>query len=68
MLNELENKDAKVEIDNLMNLPDSYLHYVGKFHMEKIKFVLHEKIKKEESKWVYKGTIIELEFLNFFLQ
>ena len=68
MLNELSNKDAKVEIDNLMNLPDSYLHYVGIFFMKKIKFILHENSYKNDSSWRYKGKIIEIELVNFFLK
>ena len=67
MYNELENKDVNVQIDNLMNLPDDYLHYVGIFHMKRIKFILHEDINKENQNWTYKGKIIELEFMNFFL-
>ena len=67
-LDELENKDAKVEIDTLMNLPDSYLHYLGIFHMKKIKFVLYEDVSKKSSNWIYKGKIIEIEFINYFLQ
>ena len=68
MINELENKNAKVEIDPLMNLPDSYLHYIGIFYMKRIKFVLHEDVKKKDSKWIYKGKIIEIEFKNYFLK
>ena len=68
MINELENKDAKVEIDTLMNLPDSYLHYLGIFHMKKIKLVLYEEVRKKSSNWIYKGKIIEIEFINYFLQ
>ena len=67
-LNELENKNAKVEIDNLMNLPDTYLHYVGIFHMNKIKFIIHEKVLKIDKSWKYEGKIIEIEFINYFLQ
>ena len=67
-MNELENKNAKVEIDNLMNLPDTYLHFVGIFHMNKIKFILHEKVIKENKSWIYEGRIIELEFINYFLK
>ena len=67
-MNELENKNAKVEIDNLMNLPDTYLHYVGIFHMNKIKFILHEKVEKVNKSWIYNGRIIELEFINYFLK
>ena len=67
-LNELENKDAKVEIDNLMNLPDSYLRFVGTFKMNKIKFILHETLIKTNNTWGYKGKIIELEFIKYFLK
>ena len=65
-LDELENKDAKVEIDTLMNLSDSYFHYLGIFYMKKIKFVLHEVVIKKSSIWIYKGKIIVIEFINFF--
>ena len=68
MLNELDNKDAKVEIDALMNLPDNYLHYIGIFYMKRIKFILHEDVSKNDSKWIYKGKIIEIEFRNYFLK
>ena len=68
MFNELSNKDANVEIDNLMSLPDSYLHYVGIFYMRKIKFILHENSYKNDSSWTYKDKIIEIELLNFFLK
>ena len=67
-LNELENKNAEVAIDNLMNLPDTYLHYVGIFHMNKIKFIIHEKVLKIDKAWIYKGKIIEIEFINYFLK
>ena len=67
-MNELENKNAKVEIDNLMNLPDTYLHFVGIFHMNKIKFILQEKVEKINKSWIYSGRIIELEFINYFLK
>ena len=66
--NELENKNAEVVIDNLMNLPDTYLHYIGKFHMNKIKFVIHEKVLKIDKSWKYEGKIIEIEFINYFLK
>ena len=65
---ELENKNAKVEIDNLTTLPDTYLHYVGIFHMNKIKFILHEKVEKISKSWIYEGKIIEIEFINYFLK
>ena len=67
-LDELGNKNAKVEIDYLMNLPDTYLHYVGIFHMNKIKFIIHEKVSKIDKAWKYEGKIIEIEFINYFLQ
>ena len=67
-LNELENKNAEVAIDNLMNLPDTYLHFVGIFHMNKIKFIIHEKVLKIDKAWIYKGKIIEIEFINYFLK
>ena len=51
-----------------MNLPDTYLHYIGKFHMNKIKFVIHEKVLKIDKSWKYEGKIIEIEFINYFLK
>ena len=66
-INELENKDAVVEIDYLMNFPDSYLRYVGKFRMKQINLVLHENISKKSGGWIYKGKIIEIEFVNYSL-
>ena len=67
-IDELENKNAKVQIDNLMNLPDNYLHFVGIFRMDKIKFILHEKVEKINSSWICEGKIIEIEFIKYFLK
>ena len=67
VINELENKDAVVEIDYLMNLPDSYLRYVGNFRMKQINLVLHENVSKKSGGWIYKGKIIEIEFVNYSL-
>ena len=36
--------------------------------MKKTKFVFHEVVSKKLSVWIYKGKIIEIEFINFFLQ
>ena len=36
--------------------------------MKKIKLVLYEEVKKKSSNWIYKGKIIEIEFINYFLQ
>ena len=36
--------------------------------MKKTKFVFHEVLSKKLSVWIYKGKIIEIEFINFFLQ
>ena len=67
MIKELE-KDQKVEIDNLTNLPDSYLHYVGKFYIKKIKLILHEDIYKDNLDWNYKDKIIEIELMKLSLE
>ena len=67
MIKELE-KDQKVEICNLTNLPDSYLHYVGKFYIKKIKLILHEDIIKDNFGWSYTDKIIEIELMKFSLE
>ena len=67
MIKELE-KDQKVELDNLTNLPDSYLHYVGKFYIKKIKLILHEDIYKDNLGWNYKDKIFEIELMKLSLE